>query len=99
MKKTMRLWDLVLMNVTAITYFIPYRVPGGPVSAWAISLLGLFSVVMAIVLPFFPSPDLKSGTDILLYEIEVGGGPLLFAWLGWLLYSRREKRAFEPAMR
>jgi amino acid transporter len=80
----------------------PYRIPGGKVFAWAIALSGLFSVVLAIVLPFFPSPDLKTGKDILLYEIEIGGGPLLFAWLGWMVYSRREKRekrAFEPAMR
>lgn len=71
----------------------PYKVPGGKIFAWIVTIVGLFSVLLAILLPFIvPPKDLHTTTDILLYRLEIAAGPVIFAVLGYWIYARYEKR-------
>ena len=56
----------------------PFKVPGGMGFAYLITILGLISVILAIGLPFIPSSDLKTFKEILVYESEIIGGPVVF---------------------
>lgn len=71
----------------------PCRVPGGTIGAWTVGLTGLASVLLAIILPFFPGKDLTTPGDVLIYELQIGGGPLLFGALGLFLFARRPPEA------
>jgi amino acid transporter len=71
----------------------PYRVPGGKFATWVIALLGFFSVLLAIVLPFaMPPHDLTTTRAISIYEIELIGGTILFLLLGYLIHLKYERR-------
>lgn len=70
----------------------PYRVPGGAFGKWASFTLGLFSVTLAIVLPFFVHPgDVVSTKDLFFYHAIVISGPIIFGLIGYLIYFRYEK--------
>lgn len=93
---------LVLMSTTL--YFIPYLYLA---IAYAKSLtaiqfnkyLGLL-IASAVFLctafglgvSFVPSSDLHSAHEIFIYELELILGPLLFIFLGWLLYKHRKMK-------
>ena len=71
----------------------PYRLPGGKITAYTVTFIGLFSVIMAIVLPFITPPsDITSFHDKLVYIIELGTGPILFFVCGYLIYRRYERK-------
>jgi uncharacterized membrane protein YbhN (UPF0104 family) len=54
---------------------------------------GVFTAVLfGILISFVPSSDLKTNHSVLLYEIELITGPLLFLIVGWLLYKFRRVR-------
>lgn len=76
----------------------PYRVPGGKPFAYLIALLGFFSVLLAIILPFLAPPkDITTVHDLIFYRIEIATGPILFFILGYAiyaLYEYRQKRNF-----
>jgi amino acid transporter len=71
----------------------PYRVPGGKLIGYLIAGIGLFSVFLAIVLPFvLPPNDLQTAHDILLYRFELAIGPIIFAVVGYGIYWLFERR-------
>lgn len=71
----------------------PYRIPGGKVMAWLVTCIGMFSVSLAIVLPFcLPPADIASTHDVLMYRLELVFGALMFGVLGYLIYALYEKR-------
>lgn len=77
----------------------PYKIPGGNIVAWLITAVGLFSVTLAIVLPFVPSKNLITSQAILIYELEVGGGPLFFGLIGYLIYRHYESKTLAPKVK
>ncbi len=74
----------------------PYRVPGGTPGALLVAIVGLFSVMLGIFLPFVPGKDLVTSQAIMIYELEIAGGPLLFGLAGFLLYRRFEQKNLAP---
>lgn len=58
------------------------------------AFLTFISVLMAIVLTIVPSADIVKRRDIVLYELELIGGPLLFYLSGVVIYSRRKLTSF-----
>ncbi len=69
----------------------PFKVPGGTFGAYLVAALGLISVITALILPLIPSQGLTSN-EILIYELEVAGGPILFGFLGYLVYQQYVKK-------
>lgn len=75
------------------TKFRPYRIPGGKFTAWLIAVFGFFSVLLAIILPFVAPPqDLTTARAIVIYELELASGPVIFFIIGYLLYALYERR-------
>ncbi|RTL11397.1 MAG: amino acid permease [Neisseriaceae bacterium] len=58
------------------------------------AFLTFTSVLMAIILTIIPSADIVKRSDIVLYELELIGGPLLFYLSGVIIYSRRKLTSF-----
>lgn len=93
----------VLVLMATILYFIPYlflavvyvrsiKVVG--INKWLGLLLaaGVFiSILLGIIVSFFPTADLQTAHDIICYEAELILGPLFFIVLGWFLYRRRKQ--------
>lgn len=72
-----------------------FKVPGGKVIAVLIAGIGMLSIMLALMLPFFiPPRDVVSVQDILWYRIELIGGPVIFVFLGFLLYKRAKISKF-----
>ncbi|MDD5089615.1 MAG: hypothetical protein PHQ23_01745, partial [Candidatus Wallbacteria bacterium] len=69
----------------------PYRIPGGMNAAWLVVVIGSASVLLGILLPFMPGPDLASTREIVCYELQIGLGPLAIGLIGWALFRRHEK--------
>lgn len=89
----------LFMFVTFITLRIkfkdierPFKVPGSDGIAWLITIIGLLSVILAIILPLVPPSNLKAAKDIIIYELEVAGGPFIFGFIGYLLYTQYQKK-------
>ncbi|SHE33819.1 amino acid/polyamine/organocation transporter, APC superfamily [Thermoanaerobacter uzonensis DSM 18761] len=70
----------------------PFMIPGNKVLPYLVAIIGFLSVMLAIVLSFIPPSDLKTMKDIVIYEIEVIGGPFILGFIGYLLYIRYEKK-------
>ncbi|MEQ6360557.1 amino acid permease [Thermoanaerobacter thermohydrosulfuricus] len=70
----------------------PFKIPGGEWLPYLITIVGFLSVTLAIVLSLIPPTDLKTTKDIIVYELEVGGGPFVLGFIGYLLYVRYEKK-------
>lgn len=71
----------------------PYKVPGGKFLPHFMAYLGIFSVLLAILLPFLFSPeDIQDHYHILLYRLELIAGVVFFGILGYYIYKRHEKR-------
>lgn len=70
----------------------PFKVPGGNWFAYLITILGLLSVITAIVLPLIPSADLTAVKDIIVYECEIIGGPIVFLLIGMYFFKKYEKK-------
>lgn len=70
----------------------PFRVPGGNGFAYLITVLGLISVITAIVLPLIPSSDLKTVSQIIVYECEIVGGPVIFLIVALYFFKKYEKK-------
>lgn len=68
----------------------PYKVPGGTAGAWLAAGVGLFSVFLGIILPFVPGKSLITAYDIMIYELQIGGGPLILGVIGLLIYRHHE---------
>ena len=71
----------------------PYRIPGGKTSAWIVTGVGMFSVLLAIILPFIvPPSDISSTHDVLMYRLELIMGAVVFGIIGYLIYIHYEKK-------
>jgi amino acid transporter len=91
----------VLVLMATILYFIPYlflgvvywrALPELNVTRWMGRLFSfgiIISILLGIAVSFFPSSDLQTTSDLVYYESELIGGPLLFILIGWLLYRFR----------
>ena len=94
----------VLVLMSTIMYFIPYlflaviyfkakhQLPLPNYGVKALSISVFISVTLGILFSFAPPAKLTSANTILLYELELIFGPLLFILLGMLLYRRYENR-------
>ncbi len=69
----------------------PFTVPGGMAGAYLVAALGFISVILAIVLPLIPLAGLGT-RDIVIYESEVAGGPIIFGLIGNAIFTRYKKR-------
>jgi amino acid transporter len=69
----------------------PFKVPGGNVGAYIFAGLGLFSVLLALILPLVPAQGLTRA-EIVIYEMEVAGGPIVFGIIGMLIYQQYLRR-------
>lgn len=59
---------------------------------YPLAIIVITSVVLAIVLSFVPPDELKTVRDIIIYELELIGGPLLFLLIGVVIYTTRNKQ-------
>lgn len=69
-----------------------YKVPGGSVGAIILSGCVLFSLVLAILVSFVPTANLTTHHEILIYELELVGGPVLLFLIALGLYWRAKHR-------
>lgn len=70
----------------------PYKVPGGKTFAYIITVLAMIAVAVGLFLPLVPSSDLKTTADVVIYELEIICGPLLFGLVGLLFYTNYERK-------
>ena len=54
--------------------------------------IGFFSITFAVVLLFIPPEQIDMGS-LVVYELQIGGGGILFAFLGDLLYRRAVRKS------
>ncbi len=54
-----------------------------------IAMIAFIAVLFGIGLTFVPTSDLKTAHDILIYELELIGGPAIFILVGIIIYARR----------
>lgn len=59
--------------------------------AYPLAITVFVAVSLGIILSFVPNAELKTGYDILIYEIELLGGCAFFLALGIWIYSRRKQ--------
>ncbi len=78
---------LVLGKAPITSEIIP--VPGKTIGRILISLLGLGSTLVAIVLALIPPKD---AANVASFELKVGGGAFLFVFVGLLIYWLELKR-------
>lgn len=99
----------VLVLMATILYFVPYlflssayiklQIKANKSKTWAY-ILGvsvLFSIGLGILFSFPPPDNLTKAHDIIIYEAELILGPLLFIFIGWLLYTRKNREKSVPA--
>ena len=67
---------------------LAFEVPGGKTGAIIAFLLALTTCVASIIIPIISIPP---GANVLIYELEVVGIPILLIFLGFLLYRRKFK--------
>lgn len=60
--------------------------------ATVLAALVFISITFGILITFAPGSDIKTSHDIIVYEIELIIGPILFAVMGILLYSFRKQQ-------
>ncbi len=92
----------ILVLMATILYFIPYlflaiayvksiaKLQINKYWAYALAYGVFFSILLGILVSFMPSSELKTTHDIILYEMELVSGPLLFIIIGILLYKFRK---------
>ncbi len=64
------------------------RMPGGRIGLWYVTLAGATTTVLSMAMAVIPPPDIH---NILLFEVKIWGGLLLFATVGHGLF-----RVFRP---
>jgi glutamate:GABA antiporter len=90
--ETVRAAYQIMVDMTVITTFVPFVYIFGSGLRFAnraASLSGLLVTLLAIALCFAPPPDVASTA---IFELKVAGGSVVFATLGWMLFSRYEGR-------
>lgn len=55
-----------------------------------VAILGFLSVLFGIMISFVPSSDLKTASDIVIYELELFSSPIIFIIMGFMIYARRD---------
>lgn len=70
----------------------PYTAPGGKRGGMILGGLVLLSLAFAIGASFIPTPNLKTASSILIYELELVGGTLGTVLIALYLYRRRASR-------
>lgn len=92
-----------LIIMATVLYFIPYLfvvfayikaanlMKKNKKITYLLSYGVLISTIFGILISFTPTADLKNLHDIMIYELELIAGPLLFILVGDLLYRFRKK--------
>ncbi|AIT09905.1 amino acid transporter [Candidatus Francisella endociliophora] len=85
-----------LILMATVLYFIPYIYVALAYYKLAetrfkylVSILVLISLCLGIIFSFQPPADLKTTTEIIIYELELALGPIAFILIGWALYKFR----------
>lgn len=68
-----------------------YKIPFGNIGIWICGISGIFSCVVAIVIGFLPPSQLQVG-NILIYEIILGGGFLIFCACPPFIYAIHKRK-------
>ncbi len=66
-----------------------YKVPGGTVGMWIISLCGIFGSGFGVVISFFPPSQIDTGSLIIL-EVFLVGATLIFCIAPLLIFASRK---------
>ncbi len=71
-----------------------YQVPGGKFGVIGLSVCVVLSLALAVVLSFVPTSNLTTTHALIVYEAELGGGPILLLFIALGLYwrAKRDKR-------
>jgi len=87
----------VLLLVTTVIAFIPYlflvvvylkaRIRVNRIFSYVVGYSLFLSLLLAIIVSYIPTPELKTTHAIMIYESELIIGPVFFIILGWLLYK------------
>jgi amino acid transporter len=88
----------VLILMATVLYFIPYlylviayiKLMGNGYK-YIFGILVFISTSLCILFSFQPPADLKTATEIFIYEFELILGPVIFIVIGWLLYKFRKQ--------
>lgn len=95
-----------LVLITTVLYFIPYLILAvayikirRPIPkiflnekmAWVIGIVTFLSVTLGILLSYMPTADLKTHHAVVVYELELIFGPIIFILLGVFFYVFRTK--------
>ncbi len=65
-----------------------YRIPGGIMGIWIVATLGIVTCLLAISIGFLPPTAIKIH-NVLIYEVFLSGGILIFCILPLLLYRQQ----------
>ncbi|GCE24040.1 hypothetical protein KDK_78400 [Dictyobacter kobayashii] len=88
--------DLLLLRYKQPAANRPYRVPGGVVGAWLVSILSMFYTIIVSYFLLFPASDAikSSGVSRLTYEVTqlVALGSIILLTVLFYLWGRRERR-------
>ncbi|MDD3155214.1 MAG: amino acid permease [Victivallaceae bacterium] len=66
-----------------------YKIPGGKAAMWIVAVIGLFGVIFACIVGFFPPSNLPVGNPT-LYVALVAGGMILFLAIPWIIHALRK---------
>lgn len=68
----------------------PFKIPGGNVLPKIVAIVGFAAILFGIAVSFIPGAGMST-KEIIINEVEIGGGPLLLGLIGYIIYLNYEK--------
>jgi len=72
-----------------------YKIPGKNIGMWITALLGLTGSLFAIIIGFFPPPELNIG-NLLFFEAFLSLGVIIFCAIPFIIYAMRTEKWLPP---
>ena len=69
----------------------PYKVPGGNIGLWVVSIIGIIGSLFAMVVGFFPPPQIHTG-NILFYELFLSIGIIVCSSIPFIIFQFRNEK-------